>query len=252
VAEDWKVTRQRHFHRTVVIAASSALFAVAATGSALAWNGTSQAAPSTAAAASSTSVAASTSTFAQAGATMATALRSMAPATRTTSSAPSSRATAATPAPTPVPAPASAKAAASTRTTSSHATQRTTVTVVAHPAAVTAAPAHAPSDGTAHLTIGRYVDAPGSQRAIDKCNLVLWTHHPFWLAAHNFCGYQWLAFVATGTRVTVPSGAAAGTYVVTGHVRLNRQSGALPSLSADLVLQTCVGRATGLTLLRRV
>jgi hypothetical protein len=39
--------------------------------------------------------------------------------------------------------------------------------------------------------------------------------------------------------------------VVVGHIRLNRQSGALPHVNADLVLQTCVGSATGLTLLRR-
>jgi hypothetical protein len=101
-------------------------------------------------------------------------------------------------------------------------------------------------------TIARYVDAPGSQKAIDRCNLVLWTHHPYWLAGHNYCGFQWMAYVKTGARLTVSTGPARGTYVVTGHIRLNRQSGALPHVSADLVLQTCVGTATGLTLLRRV
>ena len=50
----------------------------------------------------------------------------------------------------------------------------------------------------------------------------------------------------------VSSGRAAGDYVVTGHLRLSRQSGSLPHVNADLVLQTCVGTATGLTLLRRV
>jgi hypothetical protein len=102
------------------------------------------------------------------------------------------------------------------------------------------------------VTISRYVDEPGSQAAIDKCNLVLWTHSPMWLAGHNWCGYQWMAFVPTGTTVTVTKGLAAGTYVVTGHVRLTRQSGALPQLNADLVLQTCVGNGTGLTLLSKV
>ena len=102
------------------------------------------------------------------------------------------------------------------------------------------------------ITISRYVDAPGSQQAIDACNLVLWSHTPLWLAAHNYCGYQWLATVPTGTTVRVTSGAAAGTFVVTGHLRLDRQGGVMPAVNADLVLQTCVGSGTGLTLLRRV
>jgi hypothetical protein len=100
-------------------------------------------------------------------------------------------------------------------------------------------------------TISSYVDAPGSQKAIDACKLVLWTHSPLWLAGHNWCGWQWMASVPTGSTVRVSSGRAAGTYVVTGHIRLNRQGGKLPRVSADLVLQTCVGSGTGLTLLRR-
>jgi hypothetical protein len=101
------------------------------------------------------------------------------------------------------------------------------------------------------VTIDHYVNKPGSQSAIDKCDLVLWTHSPLWLAGHNWCGYQWMAYVPTGTTVTVTHGLAAGTYVVTDHVRLSRQSGELPSLNADLVLQTCIGNGTGLTLLKR-
>jgi hypothetical protein len=101
-------------------------------------------------------------------------------------------------------------------------------------------------------TIPRYVDAPGSQRAIDACRLVLWTSRPMWLAGHNYCGYQWLAYIRTGTVVVVRSGRAAGRYVVTGHLRLSRQSGSLPRVHADLVLQTCVGRSTGLTLAQRL
>jgi hypothetical protein len=102
------------------------------------------------------------------------------------------------------------------------------------------------------ITISRYVNAPGSQAAIDDCKLVLWSSSPMWLAAHNWCGYQWMAFVKTGTTVVVTSGAAQGTYRVYDHIRLGRQSGAMPDVSADLVLQTCVGSGTGLTLLRRV
>ena len=101
-------------------------------------------------------------------------------------------------------------------------------------------------------TISRYTDAPGSQKAIDSCKLVLWTHSPLWLAGHNWCGWQWMAYVPTGSTVHVSSGAAAGDYVVTGHLRLSRQSGSLPHVNADLVLQTCIGSGTGLTLLRRV
>ncbi len=102
------------------------------------------------------------------------------------------------------------------------------------------------------ITISRYTNAPGSQAAIDKCQLVLWSSSPNWLAGHNWCGYQWMAYVKTGTTVVVTSGAAKGTYVVYDHQRLGRQSGAMPSTNADLVLQTCVGSGTGLTFLRRV
>jgi len=102
------------------------------------------------------------------------------------------------------------------------------------------------------ITISSYVDAPKSQQAIDSCKLVLWTRSPLWLAAHNWCGYQWLATVPTGKTVTVTTGPAAGKYIVTGHLALNRQSGTLPAVDADLVLQTCVGSGTGLTLLHRV
>jgi hypothetical protein len=117
-------------------------------------------------------------------------------------------------------------------------------------AAPRAARAQAATPST--VTISRYVDAPGSQTAIDKCKLVLWTTSPMWLAGHNWCGYQWMAFVKTGSTVKVSTGKAAGTYVVTGHLKLTRQSGALPHLDADLVLQTCIGSGTGLTLLHRI
>jgi hypothetical protein len=122
----------------------------------------------------------------------------------------------------------------------------------AHRTAAPSTPNHQPAPVSRGRTITRYLDAPGSQKAIDGCHLVLWTHHPYWLAGHNYCGFQWMAYLATGSRVTVSSGPAQGTYLVTGHIRLNRQSGSLPHVSADLVLQTCVGSATGLTLLRRV
>jgi hypothetical protein len=116
-----------------------------------------------------------------------------------------------------------------------------------------AAPQAEPAESAGKtITISRYVNAPGSQAAIDKCNLVLWSSSPMWLAAHNWCGYQWMAYVKSGTTVVVTSGAAKGTYRVYDHMRLGRQSGAMPDVNADLVLQTCVGSGTGLTLLRRV
>ena len=109
-----------------------------------------------------------------------------------------------------------------------------------------------PSAIASRVTIRRYADAPGSQRTIDACQLVLWTSNPFWLAGHNYCGFQWLARVRTGTEVVVTTGRAAGRYLVTGHLRLARQHGGLPAVHADLVLQTCVGSGTGLTLARRL
>jgi hypothetical protein len=108
------------------------------------------------------------------------------------------------------------------------------------------------SAGAGVRVISHYTDAPGSQKAIDSCKLVLWTHSPLWLAGHNWCGWQWMAYVPTGSTVKVVGGAAAGTFVVTGHIHLGRQSGSLPTVHADLVLQTCIGSGTGLTLLRRV
>ena len=99
--------------------------------------------------------------------------------------------------------------------------------------------------------IRSYLNRPGSQAAVDTGKLVLWWNKPLWLAGHNYAGWQWLAFVPNGTKIIVTKGEAAGTFIVTGHKRLNRQSGPLPRVLADLVLQTCVGRQTGLTLLRR-
>lgn len=148
------------------------------------------------------------------------------------------------------PTPASGRTSAVAATTVGHVRAAVVSASTSRPAAsrTSAAPAHP----TPRVTIRRYVDAPGSQRQIDRCRLVLWTHRPMWLAGHNYCGYQWLASVRTGTTVVVASGRAAGRYVVTGHLRLARQSGPLPRVHADLVLQTCVGHGTGLTLARRV
>ncbi len=224
------MTRQRHLHRTAVLAAASAaVFAATATGSALAWNGSVRpVAPASPGATATVTAQASTGD---------------APATRATV-APTVRPAAV------IPPKAAAKATTTTaKPVAAKATTKATAKATAKPAATKPA---ATKPAAKSYTIKRYVDAPGSQAAIDKCKLVLWTKSPMWLAGHNWCGYQWMAFVKTGSTVKVTSGAAAGTYVVTGHLKLTRQSGALPKLSADLVLQTCVGSGTGLTLLRRV
>ncbi len=221
------MTRQRHLHRSAVLAVASAVFAVTATGSALAWNGTIETLP-----------------VAPAGPTAATVAPSLsaAPTAVQRPVAATAKAVASKPAPKATTHRATTRAASS-------AGHRTSAPVTKPATTRPVAAAHSASARA--ITISHYVDSPGSQKAIDKCNLVLWTRAPLWLAAHNFCGFQWLAYVPTGTTVRVTSGAAVGTYVVTGHLRLSRQSGALPRLHADLVLQTCVGSSTGLTLLRR-
>jgi Tfp pilus assembly major pilin PilA len=229
------VTSNRRLHRLAAFTAASVLFAITSTVSALASSGTAKG--DDAPPARPAVVAVVTADPEPADSVVAKVLQpSAAP---TPAAAPAKAVVAAVVAKPAAAKPAAAKPAAKATT---KATTRTTTTRVAATKAV------APRT----ITISRYVDAPGSQKAIDACNLVLWTHFPLWLAGHNYCGYQWLASVPTGTTVRVTKGAAAGTFVVTGHVRLNRQSGALPALKADLVLQTCVGSGTGLTLLRRV
>ena len=221
------MARTRHLTRSAVIATASALFAVAGAGTAaLAFNGP-EAAPI-------------------AGASAVEIVAAPAP-TAAENSAPA-KARAASLAQTAVAAHAAREAAAAKAAQVAAAKKAAAAKAAAAQPARTAS--SRPSGKT--ITLGRYVYAPGSQSAIDKCQLVLWWTKPMWLAAHNYCGYQWLAFVPTGTTVVVPSGKAAGTYKVTGHKRLSRQGGSLPSVNADLVLQTCVGSGTGLTLLQRV
>ncbi|MGH6978005.1 MAG: hypothetical protein ACRED4_01730 [Brevundimonas sp.] len=93
------------------------------------------------------------------------------------------------------------------------------------------------------------------QPCIDRGSLTLYgsDYGPGILAGHNYDGFQWMSRLPVGRTVVVSSGPVAGTYRVTGHMRLNRQSGALPSFgSADLVLQSCEGSGTGFSLLARV
>ncbi len=237
------MTSNRRIHRLAAVTAVSVVFAITSTVSALASGGTESegAAPAPVAA-----VVGVPTGYAPAESIVAKAAR--APFV-----APVAPAKPVAAAPVATVAKVVAKPAAAKPTASPKPKTTAKATVKATTPKAPATPVAAAKVVTARtITISRYVDAPGSQKAIDACNLVLWTHAPLWLAAHNYCGFQWLASVPTGTTVRVTKGAAAGTFVVTGHVRLNRQSGAIPAVRADLVLQTCVGSGTGLTLLRRV
>lgn len=224
------MSTNRHLHRTAVFATAFLVFAISATGTAFAWvrsDGANEARPTTISASAGQSVAA-----AAAAATFSGASLVVPTASPTAVKAPEAKITT-----TNVTAKAATASAAPVGSKVSSA-KRLATTATSNAVAKS-------------ITIDHYVNKPGSQSAIDKCDLVLWTHSPLWLAGHNWCGYQWMAYVPTGTTVTVTHGLAAGTYVVTDHVRLSRQSGELPALNADLVLQTCIGNGTGLTLLKR-
>lgn len=159
---------------------------------------------------------------------------------------------AASPAPAATPAPAAQPAEQAAPSAQPSAEPATSAPVQV--ASDRAAAASVPSGRSAgrRIVIDRYTVALGSQAAIDDCKLVLYWDQPLWFAAHNYCGYQWMANVPVGTTIVVRSGRAAGTYRVTDHARLNRQSGSLPRFDADLVLQTCMGSGTGFSLATRV
>jgi hypothetical protein len=242
------MARTRHLTRSAVIAAASALFVVAGAGTAALAFGGPQAVPAVGQAPAVDVAAAPAPSAAENSAPAKARAASLA---QTATALQAERAAAA------AKKAAAAKAAAAKRAAAARAAAAKKAAATKAAASTAAEPARAASAASARpsgktITLGRYVYAPGSQSAIDKCQLVLWWTKPMWLAAHNYCGYQWLAFVPTGTTVVVPSGKAAGTYEVTGHKRLTRQSGSLPRVDADLVLQTCVGSGTGLTLLQRV
>ena len=230
------MSTNRHLHRTAIFATASLVFAVSATGTAFAWvrsDSVSERSATTLSAPAAQSPAAAAAAAVFNGASLVVPTASASPAKAAEATIPPKVETKAVASKTPAPSkPAATKAA--------HAKALATTSTKTEPTKASA------------ITIDHYVNKPGSQSSIDKCNLVLWTQSPLWLAGHNWCGYQWMAFVPTGTTVTVTHGLAAGTYIVTDHLRLTRQSGELPTLNADLVLQTCVGDGTGLTLLKRI
>lgn len=227
------MTSNGRLHRIAAFTAASVLFGITSTVSALATQH--EVAPAAAPVAVVTNLTA-TEDVALRGSSAQHVARALAVRT---AAAPTKTATTRTATPTKAKATkTSTKAKATTKATTRKAsTSRASATRVA---------------GSGVRVISHYTDAPGSQKAIDSCKLVLWTRAPLWLAGHNWCGWQWMAYVPTGSTVKVVGGAAAGTFVVTGHIHLGRQSGALPTVHADLVLQTCIGSGTGLTLLRRV
>ncbi|GAA0641674.1 hypothetical protein GCM10009548_02400 [Streptomyces malaysiensis subsp. malaysiensis] len=104
----------------------------------------------------------------------------------------------------------------------------------------------------ADIRISFYKDCTGyAQKCIDAGTLTMYAGNI--LAGHNYMGYQWLSRVPVGRTVRVISGPLAGTYRVYGHMRLNRQGGAIPPFGgAALVLQSCEGSGTGFSLLRRI
>jgi hypothetical protein len=105
----------------------------------------------------------------------------------------------------------------------------------------------------ADIRISFYRDCSGNpQPCIDAGSLTMYAGRI--LAGHNYDGYQWLSRVPVGRTVRVISGPLAGTYRVYGHLYIDRQGGAIPSFagSPELVLQTCEGRGTGFSLLRRM
>ena len=236
---------QRHIHRSAAVATATGLFALAALGTAavaFAGQDTATVALTGAPAAVSAPFSPAALPVAAADAIRATKAEAAQVAADQKAAAKAAQAAKAAKAAKAAAARKAAEKAAAARGAAAAkvaTAQATATTATAAPAAKT-------------ITISRYTNAPGSQAAIAKCQLVLWSSSPNWLAGHNWCGYQWMAYVKTGTTVIVTSGAAKGTYVVYSHMRLTRQSGAMPSTSADLVLQTCVGSGTGLTLLRRV
>jgi hypothetical protein len=239
-AETSQVTSNRRLHRIAAFTAASVLFGVISTVSALATQHEATSPPAHAAVAVVTNLSATEDAVLS-----GSDARRYADADEVRTVTPKvSKATHARPAGVTI-----VKKTARQRTvTTRHTTTVKAVTTSVSPARV--AVTHVASSGV--RVISHYTDAPGSQQAIDSCKLVLWSHAPLWLAGHNWCGWQWMAYVPNGTTVKVSGGAAAGTYVVTGHLHLGRQGGAMPRVNADLVLQTCIGSGTGLTLLNRV
>jgi hypothetical protein len=240
---------QRHLHRSAAVATATGLFALAALGTAaVAFAGQEFSADAVTSAPAAVSAPARPAALPVAAADAIRATKAEAAQVAADQKA---AAKAAEQAAKAAKAAEAAKAAAARKAAARAAAARAAAVAKAATAGAKAASApSAPAGKT--ITISRYANAPGSQAAIDTCQLVLWSSSPNWLAGHNWCGYQWMAYVKTGTTVVVTSGAAQGTYVVYDHLRLGRQSGAMPSTSADLVLQTCVGSGTGLTFLRRV
>jgi hypothetical protein len=100
------------------------------------------------------------------------------------------------------------------------------------------------------------VTALGSQKAVDRGNLVTWMTRPTCLlAGHDNMGWAWLDNVPNGSVVKVTRGPCAGKYRVVTHKWQARKGGPIPAWmsSYDLVLQTCTGKTgMGFSVARRI
>ncbi|MFE4424217.1 hypothetical protein, partial [Streptomyces sp. NPDC056817] len=73
------------------------------------------------------------------------------------------------------------------------------------------------------------------------------------LVGHNYCGFERFATLPVGTTLTVTGPTSVAEYRVYGHRAINRQGGSGAGLyDGDLTLQSCLGRDTGFSYLRRI
>lgn len=114
------------------------------------------------------------------------------------------------------------------------------------------------------IHIGKWsrVVKKGGQGLVNGCRYaVLWagptpdahTRGTAVLVGHNYCGFKRFATLPVGTIVTVTGPTSVAEYRVYGHRVINRQGGSGAGLyEGDLTLQSCLGRGTGFSYLRRI
>ena len=102
----------------------------------------------------------------------------------------------------------------------------------------------------------------GGQSSVGRCRGTLWlqaswpTAHSAGttvLAGHNWCGYQYWAYLPKGAVVALVGRWGRARYRVTRHVYIGRESGNANGLFfGDLVLVTCLDRGMSLTYAVRI